>query len=286
MKLINKYILMLCLFLSLGCFLTVWAEESEIIKVTGTAEVYGLSRTPEEARYQALIAAREDAISKAVGLNINTMESRIVREDNEKLTDTYTNFINIQTSGLIVDEKIIIDEIITENNIPIYKITIEASVVKEDNTSNFYLHFGTVEDKKIFREGEEVILYVQTSQDCYLNIFEILVNDSVYVLLPNEILLPDNHLKAEKKIEIPTIEQREKHNIHLRFETLPDKTEHQEILLAVGTKRPYPFLSDIVQKDNYLPIQLTSFIEFSRWLSRIPKNERSEIAFLDYKIIK
>ena len=60
---------MLCLFLSLGCFLTVWAEESEIIKVTGTAEVYGLSRTPEEARYQALIAAREDAISKAVRRN-------------------------------------------------------------------------------------------------------------------------------------------------------------------------------------------------------------------------
>lgn len=255
--------------------------------VTVTSKIHGLDRTPEEAKQEALQEARKMAVEQVLGMKIHEVQQIFKGETDEGIYDNFSQLIHSEVCGRIPEEKEPKYRSFFEGQIPVYTCRLTARVCAEKGEPNpgFKVNLILNHKDKIYRDEDDLILRILTSEDCYLTIFNVLSNGQVRVLFPNE-MMPENRVTADKWFSVPSQDDLAR-GIHFRMELLPNKDEDIEEILVVATLLECPFITSEKSNDgfSYIPTYVGAFVELNKWLIAIPRGERAQAEAI-YRVIK
>ena len=131
-------------------------------------------------------------------------------------------------------------------------------------------------NRAAFQSGDDVFFKIKATKDCYVTIFDLAANDSVYILFPNK-FADNNFLKRNSMIEIPN-EQQRREGFHIRVATLPGAKRNSEIVKVIATKERIDFIDDMDMSSVFSSIGTPkiAITKLAQWLSQIPISERAE----------
>ncbi len=231
--------------------------------------------TPEEARGKAIQIACNMAIEDFVGIEVTGRTSLIQTESNNAITmDHFSKLTNQTSNGIIIEKEIIKEENVAQD-IHIYKIlTLKVKVGKQPGEDDPYFTLKASLNKDYYQDGDQLFLEVIPSKDCYITVLNIMSNENVATLFPNE-FREENFVKANERFKLPDENDR---NLGIKFVVglLPEKEEDSEIIKIIATKEPLSFSINSDYK--------TAFESLQNWLVKIPRNEVEEVD-LQYFII-
>lgn len=232
-----------------------------------------------QAQEQALDLARRSAIAEVTGIQIRSLSENVSFQTGDELMTEFRQSVSAETSGHIVEESepVYRPEQVDGNLFQIV-CEIRARVALESSQPDpgFEVLVGIPgrEDRK-FRSGDELVLEVRASRDCWLNIFNVFADGTYALMFPNQ-EMPEVPLSAGRPLQIPEDEQRERMSIEVS--ALPDREITQEYILVVATRQERPFLSDRIVElgGGFLDMAAADPSRFARWLLAIPRDQRTQ----------
>jgi hypothetical protein len=247
--------------------LSLAAEKPVWVEATGDARL-GEMDTLKEVKDRAKRDAESKAIEKAVGTFI---KSHTLVSNSQIAED----LIYAAVRGKITTEEITAsDWDAKERNL--YRISIKALIEPVYPEKGEGLSAKLSLSKTDLKEGDEVKIFYQVSEDSYVYIFSIAADGSVTLLLPNS-NMTDNFTRAVRAYQFPPADSR----IHLKAMFLPNHkeasveekikiiaTRQKEDLLSIGFKegifqvydaKSTGMISDLVRRLNQ--IELTDWTE-------------------------
>ncbi len=238
--------------------------------------------TPTEAKRKAVKDAERKAVEFVSGVEVKTNSVDLSASNgNEILLDSFFEMTELTTSGFVLEKEILVDKVISENNVLVQYIELKVKVGKQKGVKDpsFVLHAEL--NKDYLKEGEELELMVNSTKDCYLTILNVCSNDSVYVIFPNT-YRDDNKVNAGEPFYLPNAEDRA---ISLIFPVylLPGKTSDVEILKIIATKNKIDFTSS--SDFTAYGTHKAALTDLRRWMLKIPRDQIAESA-LQYHIRK
>jgi len=262
-------------------------EKSEIknlgddwFEVVGTAIIQNIS--PEEARELAIQNACKKAIEYYSGVEISGRTLSLQAESNEKiLLDNFLQLISQTSQGIILEKKVLNEKIKTEGNILKKVVVLKVKVGQQNGEKDPYFNLTAKLNKDYFKDSENLELSVIPTKDCYLTVFNICSNDSVYIIFPNQ-YKKDNFVKAGEEFKLPD-ENDKKIGLSFPIYLLPDKDEDTEIIKVIATKKPVMFSS--FQTFSAYGTYQSAITELLTQLIEIPRCEIEEFD-LEYYIYK
>lgn len=258
-----------------------FSEQPQIINLSNdwykvTVSVPIANITPEQAREEAIRKACQMAIEQFAGIEVTGRTSLIQTESNNEITmDHFSKLTNQISNGIILEKEILEEENITENNLLYKRVTVKLKVGKQQGESDPYFSLDANLNKTYFQEGEELFLSVTPTKDCYLTILNIMSDENVVTIFPNQ-YRENNFVKAGDTFELPN-KTDIKQGIMFKVNLLPDKSEDAEIIKIIVTKEP---VSIKINSDFN-----TAFVALQNWLVTIPRDQIEEID-LQYFIYK
>jgi hypothetical protein len=270
------FLFFLLLFLSNPIF----AQDFQSVTIVGMASMENVSK--EEARRLAMEDGMRKAVEEVVGVNI--------------LAETLV--INFQTSGDIiravpygrVAEKEIMEEGVDELRVVgkstpslMYRVKMKVKVAKEKGSADPYFKLEATLNREVFNENDEMVIKVQPQRDCHLNIFCILEDEKVFILLPNRYRI-NNFIRANETFSFPDESDR-KAGMNLRVHTLPGEKSTHESIYIICLKQPLSFDTAKFEEGIYgLYAGKTAFLnELIKEIIEVPLSERAE-RFIKYEI--
>jgi hypothetical protein len=267
-------------FLSLVLYNPIFAQDFQWVTIVGMASMENVSK--EEARRLAMEDGMRKAVEEVVGVNI--------------LAETLV--INFQTSGDIIRaipygrvvEKEIVEEGVDELRVAgksapslMYRVKMKVKVAKEKGSPDPYFKLEATLNRDVFNERDEMVIKVQPQRDCHLNIFCILEDERVFILLPNR-YRANNFIRANETFNFPD-ESDKKAGMNLRVHTLPGEKSAHESIYIVCLKQPLSFDTAKFEEGIYgLYAGKTAFLnELIKEIIEIPLSERAE-RFIRYEI--
>jgi len=250
------------LFIIAFLLIPIAASADKPVWVTAEGESYqGEMDTPKEVRDRAKRDAENKAVEKAVG---TFMKSHTLVSNSQLVED----LIYAAVRGKITKEEIISSYWdAKERNL--YRMKIKALVEPAYPEKGEGLSAKLSLSKTDLKEGDEVQIFYQVSEDSYVYIFSIAADGSVTLLLPNA-NVPDHFTKAKKAHQFPPKDS----PIHLKAMFLPDykgasaeerikiiATRKKEELLSLGFKegvfqvydaKSTGMISDLVRRLNQI----------------------------------
>jgi len=258
-----------------------FSEQPQIINLSNdwyevTVSVPIVNITPVQAREQAIQKACQMAIEQFAGIEVTGRTSLIQSESNNEITmDHFSKLTNQVSNGIILEKKLIKEENITENNLLYKCVTVKLKVGKQQGESDPYFSLDASLNKTYFQESEELFLRVTPTKDCYLTILNIMSDENVVTIFPNQ-YRDDNFAKAGDVFELPN-QSDIKQGIMFKVNLLPEKFKDAEIIKIIATKEP---VSIKINSDFN-----TAFEALQNWLVKIPRDQIEEVD-LQYFIYK
>lgn len=249
-------------------------------EVTGTAIIQNIS--PEEARELAIQNACQEVIEYYSGVEISGSTISIQAESKGKiLLDNFLQLTNQTCKGIILEKMVLDEEIKTDGNILKKVVILNVKVGKQKGEKDPYFNLTANLNRDYFKHGENLELTVIPTKDCYLTVFNICSNDSVYIIFPNQ-YRKDNFVEAGEVFELPDENDR---RVGLSFPVclLTEKEEDTEIIKIIATKKPVMFPS--FQTYSAYGTYQSAFNELLKQLIKIPRDEIEEFD-LQYYIYK
>ena len=240
-------------------------------KVTESVPIENI--TPEKAKEKAIQKACKRAIEYFSGIEISGRLIGIQAENQNKvLLDNFSSITQQTTQGIILEKKIVEEEIISNGNMLQKVITIEVKVGKQKGKKDPSFQITANLNREYFKDGEDMELSVISSKDCYLTILNICSNDSVYVIFPNE-YRKHNFVKSGELFQLPNSKDKEI-GLYFPVNLLPNKNEDLEMIKVIATKQRIDF-SSIYSFSAYGTYQ-SALNDLQKWLLKIPRNEIEE----------
>lgn len=241
--------------------------------------------TTEKARENAWKQAQMEAVSQSSLEVIGATAMRIQESEKGEAYDQFAQFVRTATRGRIVAVDTLFDDS-EKISIPgsgrselIYRVEIRAQVQPEMGIPDPAFQLKLDLNKKVFANGEALIMELTATQECYVTVLNLYANDSLLVVFPNE-RLPDGRIEAEKTRRIPPFGA----GWELPVGLLPGRDSDQEMLLAVATKKPVPFLRGRDARQGLLAVD-EALLAINNWLIDIPTDQRTE-TMASYRIVK
>jgi len=189
--------------------------------------------TIAEARHQATTKALKNIIEYYSGTEINSTSLSIVAETDLKMDmDHFSRFTNTLSRGMILEK-----EIITENrkffgdNL-LFVVTLKARVGKLEGDDDPFFKIEASLNRQRFQNGDEMIIQINSSKDCYIYVLNILSDETATALLPNE-YIEDNFLGKGQSLRVPP----EEGNITKFRVSLPEgASQASEMILVLAIK--------------------------------------------------
>ena len=232
--------------------------------------------TPEQAKEMAIQKACQIAIEQFAGIEVTGRITFIQAESNNEITmDHFSKLTNQISNGIILERVIIKEENITENNRILKRVTVKLKVGKQMGEADPFFSISANLNKSYFQNDEELILNVIPTKDCYLTILNIMSDESVATVFPNQ-YRKVNLVRANELFELPN-ENDKKLGIKFKVHLSSDKTEDTEIIKIIATKEP---VSININSDF-----TTAFEALQNWLITIPRDQIEEVD-LQYFIVK
>ncbi len=259
------------------------AAEQKWVEAVGEATADD-TRTLHDVKQEALERARRLAIEQAVGLKVQgeTMVRNFAMQ---------SDFVASLSSGAILEEKVLRWETDTvkkdEASAPvlIYRVFLKAKVARETASPDPAFKISATLNRPLFKNGDDVVLRMKSTRDCYLTILVVTENNNVYLVLPNK-YKKCNFIKEGEEYIYPSDDEVSK-GLTLKAGLLPGCKRTKENFRIIATKKPINFTPDIFAEG----IGLESFTketaavsELVKELVTIPANERTE-TFLSYEIV-
>ncbi|MFC1889719.1 DUF4384 domain-containing protein [Thermodesulfobacteriota bacterium] len=245
-------------------------QQGEWIRAKAVAPV-------EEYDYEkASIAARQEAKSRAVERACG-VEIDLIKNVQDLLLQEET-FLNVLSGTVqeIRQEKI---EYIKEGLVCLYSARMRVACEPEEPDPAFRL--STTINKTSFSAGEEVIVKVGTTRDCYLHIFQIGSDNRVMVALPNH-TQNENFLDTWSVLEVPSAEYRV-FGHKLTADLVPGKAQGQGLIWIIATKQEVPFLEgleapvEIESPYKIIPELSKGLRAIRKWALDIPRQGRTGV---------
>jgi hypothetical protein len=254
--------------------------ETRVVEVT--AAVQGEGRTPEQARREALLRARDEAVAEAAGIHVAAQQLRLRSDLDGTLADGFSYLVQTTTQGRIVREEVTYRTRL-EGEVPVYEATLVAEVALEEGERDpgFELELETSPASTTYRDGEPIVLEITASRRCYVTLLQVGADGSLDVLLPGP-HAGDNEVDAGGTIRIPAASA----GYEIRAQLSPGRDREHERLLVVATLDAVPFVLDgspagELSRDD----PRGSLTALNRWLLRIPVARRAE-ALWEYQIVR
>jgi hypothetical protein len=253
-------------------------DKGEWVKCFGEAVVRSI--TFEETQVLAKNRARLDAIEKVCGIALQA-ESMV------KNFILAGDFIHSISSGNVIDEKDMqwITETIPQENpdsppLINIKLTMSAKVVCERGMQDPSFKIDLKLNRTVFHPGDEVIINVKATRDCFLTVLNLSADDSVRILFPNR-WQTDCFIAADIEMEIPEKSFRES-GFHVRVANLPGHNIDNEIVKVIATKQKINILSEVNSTTGFglMGTPKIALTKLARWISEIPVSERAESTLL------
>lgn len=241
--------------------------------------------TIEKAREEAWKQAQMEAVSQSSLEVIGATAMRIQESEGGEGYDQFAQFVRMATRGRIVAVDTLFDDS-EKRSIPggerselVYRVEIRAQVQPEMGIPDPAFRLELDLNKAIFANGEALIVELTATQECYVTLFNLYANDSLLIVFPNE-RLPDSRIEAAKTRRIPPLGA----GWELPVGLLPGRDSDQEMLLAVATKKPVPFLQGRDARQGLLAVD-EALLAINNWLIDIPTDQRTETTAF-YRIVK
>ena len=208
------------------------AEEPVLVESICEAQM-GEMDTQKEVKDRARRDAQTRAVEKAVGAFIrsHTLVSNFQVAD---------DLVYAAVRGKI-EKMDVLFEGWDKKDRNLYRVKIKALVSPVYPEKGQGLSLKVALSKNILKEGDEVQIFYQVSNDAYVYIFSVAADGSVTLLLPNT-MLPDNLTRAGTSCQFPPAES----NIRLKAMFLPNYKEPsaEEKIKIIATR----------QKEELLPL--------------------------------
>jgi len=247
---------------------------SQIVPQTYHGEVSIANITPEEARTRAIRQALWQAIEQQCGINLQA--EAMVKDF--MLSGEYIHSVSY---GQVVEEKIIKESVRIDQSAMdqppalTYVVEMQIETHCEVGQPDPAFRVALKLNKNTFVAGEEMILTISATQDCYITVANF-AEDKVYILVPSQLFV-DNFLTANSSREFPSLEQR-RQGMHLRLNTAPGQSTSSEVIQVIATKSKIDFINELQTEGGYgiMPTLEIAGTNLARWLSTIPVSQRAE----------
>ncbi len=251
--------------------------ENNFFQITTSVLIENI--TPEQAREKAVLEACKITIEQVSGIEITGRTSLIQAESDNKITiDHFSKLTNQTSNGIILEKEIIKEENIIKNNLIYKTVTLKIKVGKQTGEKDPYFNIEATLNKDYFQNGEEIQIQIISSKDCYITVFNICSNDSVYVIFPN-LYRKDNFLKSNEIFILPN-EQDKIKGISFPVNLLSEKEEDTEMIKIIATKENFNFASSY--SFSAYRTYKSALNDFYHQIIKIPRDEMEEIDILYY----
>ncbi len=221
--------------------------------------------TPKQARNIAYTRCQHHAVGEHSGFWVET--SQIVRESeyNNSNNSLFAKYGKITTKAKILNRKIIDEKYFVNNNQIFVTITARIEACEKNYNPQYNIVVNT--NRSIFENGDELKLEIESTDDCFITLFLISPDDSLYVLFPLT-KRRNNRLEKNDKLELPPYEdQKLKYTMEL-----DNNVESQiDLLKIIATKNRYNFF-DFGETTSYGNLRV-NFQFILDWINSIPNNE-------------
>ena len=231
--------------------------------------------TKAQAKEKAISRALKKIIEFYSGVEVSSTSLSILAETNLEMDlDHFSQLTSTMSSGMILEKEILEGKLIGSD---FYTVTLKAKVGKLEGENDPLFKLEADLNRESYQNGDEMIINISSSKDCYVYVFNILSDETVSALLPNQ-YLEENYLAKGKSIRVPP----EKGKITKFRVDLPEgKSQATEMILVLGIKAD----NNTKSKDFDLNIgdykmALTQLMEFIMGFPR----ERVEQVNLPYVI--
>ena len=260
----------------------VFAQDASWVTVEGIAAMENV--TKEEARRIAIENALGRAVEEAVGSNI-VAETIVI---NYRISG---DIVKVMPYGRVIDREIIeegVGEIREEGQTTpalIYRVKMKAKVIQEKGTIDPYFKINATLNRAVFKEGDDMLIKVIPTKDCYVTIFNILEDEKVIILIPNR-YRGDNFIKAHETFIFPN-EDDKRRGIKLISHAAEGRKAVTETIYVLGLKQPLRFDTARFRVGIFGVYKgKTAFInDLIKEIIDIPPSERAE-SFLQYRITR
>ena len=228
-----KYIFILFTF----CFTQEIVVPDENIKDLGkgwyeaTAYVeYHEDITKAQAKEKAISRALKNIIEFYSGVEVSSTSLSILAETNLEMDlDHFSQLTSTMSSGMILEKEILEGKLIGSD---FYTVTLKAKVGRLEGENDPLFKLEADLNRESYQEGDEMIINISSSKDCYVYVFNILSDETVSALIPNQ-YLEENYLAKGTSIRVPP----EKGKITKFRVDLPEgKSQATEMILVLGIK--------------------------------------------------
>ena len=209
------------------------ARNVQWVTVEGIALMEDTSK--EEARNRAMEDAMHKAVEQVVGINIS-VETLLV---NLRLSGS---IVGVIPYGRVVDKEIIeegVEPILKKGQtVPSlqYRVRMKVIVAAETTGADPYFRVNASLNRPSFNDGDEMLITIKPTKDCYVSVFIILEDEKVIRLIPNR-LKKDNFLKADQTFSFPDNDDKTK-GIKLRVHMPEEKDAVTETIYILALEQP------------------------------------------------
>jgi hypothetical protein len=253
----------------------------EWVTVEGAAQMEGISK--EEAKGWAIEDAMRKAVEEVVGSDIS-VETLVV---NLRLSGSILGAIPY---GRVIDKKILeegVRKIQKEGQktpSSLYWVKMRVSVAEETTGEDSSFRLEASLNQSIFKDGDEMLIRIRATQDCFISVFNILEDGKILRLIPSS-FKEDNFLNANEAFSFPDEEVKSKGK--LKVHTPKGKDAVTESFYILALKRPFELHDERFQEGRYkLYNGRTAFMkDLIKDIVGIPLSERAE-KLVQYQIRK
>ncbi len=245
------------------------ASNGQWVVTTGEAVLAHVTR--ERADQMALNRARIRGIEQICGIQIQ--ESALVRDS--VFAGAY---LASQSEGFVIAEKVLgrdyPKQAQSSGEAPVLmaKVRLETCVACQNTGRDPKFKMKAELNKTVFVTGEKAKISIQSNQDCFVYIFNIMADNLVRSYVPSR-LVPKVQIEPGEEFLFPG------RDLELEMHTLPDHAIDHEAFMVIATKNQDDF-AFLFQNGQDVPLT-----DFLRELVSIPISQRVE-TFLVYEIRK
>lgn len=189
--------------------------------------------TIANARQQATTKALKTIIEYYSGTEINSTSLSIVAETNMKMDmDHFSRFTSSMSRGIILEKKIIAENRKFYGEDLFFVVTLKAKLGKLEGSSDPFFKINASLNRQRFQDGDEMVIEIKSSKNCYIYVLNILSDETVSALLPNQ-YIKNNFLGKGESLRVPPKEG----NITKFRVGLPEGALHaSEMILVLAIK--------------------------------------------------
>jgi len=198
--------------------------------------------TMGQAREKAKVKALKNIVEYYCGVEVSSTSLSIVAESNLQIgIDHFSQITNTMSQGLILKKEIIEARQSLYNDESIYTVTLKAKTGKIAGERDPLFKIEANLNREQYQSGDDMVIDISSTKDCFIFVFNILSDESVISLLPNQ-YLKNNFIQKGSSIRLPPEE-----GIITRFRVglAEDKSSSSELIMVIGIKAK----EDMIAKD-------------------------------------